>query len=225
MHATSTAIAQGHEHVCLASDDLEDVAPTSINDELIQASADGCLELRIFNGAYASVRRQSARSKATDYWLNLAFLDPEPVRLRDRLWPGIACASGVLACAALVAAKSGIYADFGLVLKLAVPAALLAMAVSTGIGLHHFWNRIYFVTRHGRVPVLRLAANRPDRHQVKRFVGQIGTVARAAHHQRAAVRSHYLRDGMKEHRRLHEAGVLAEADYEAAKARVLAAHR
>ena len=66
MHATSSAIAQGHEHVYLDSDDLEDVTPTSVNDELIQSNGDARLELRIFNGAYASVRRRSARARETD---------------------------------------------------------------------------------------------------------------------------------------------------------------
>jgi hypothetical protein len=224
MHATSSAIAQGHEHVYLDSDDLEDVTPTSVNDELIQSNGDARLELRIFNGAYASVRRRSARARETDYWVNLAFLDPEPLRRNEGPWVGIAGASGILAGAGLIVARTGFYADAGPGLKLAVAVALLTAITSAGIGFRRFRNRLYFVTRHGRVPVLRLAANNPGRSQVRRFVDRIGAAARAAHQQRAAVRSHYLRDEMKEHRRLREAGVLAENDYEAAKVRVLAAH-
>jgi hypothetical protein len=60
---------------------------------------------------------------------------------------------------------------------------------------------------------------------VRQFAHRIAAAANAAHARRATVRSHYLRDEMKEHRRLREGGILDEKIYEAAKARVLAAHR
>jgi hypothetical protein len=224
MHAIPNAAAQGHEHVLLVSDELEEVAPSSIDEELVQVTSEGRLELRIFNGAYVSVQRNPPRARGTDYWLNLAFLDPAPVRFYDRVWMFIAGAAAFTALAAALSAKGAFDAPAGTTLFLLAPVALCVAAGSLGIGVYRYWNRLFFLTRHGRVPVLKLAAHMPDRKEAGRFVDRMAAAAEAAHVRRAHVRSHYLRDEMKEHRRLHESGVLDEKNYETAKTRVLAAH-
>ncbi len=225
MQGMTTASAQGHEHVFLVSDELEDVAPSSIDEELVQATAEGRLEISLFNGAYAAVHQRASRGRTRDYWLNLAFLDPEPRRMQERTW---VFAAGVLTLTALCAwvlEKTVLSGEAAAGMQMLVPVALLAAAGTLAVGLHRYFNSLHFLTRHGRVPVLKLTANSPDRKALGRFVQKMAAAARAAHDRRIVVPTHYLRDEMKEHRRLREGGILDEKHYEAAKTRVLAAHR
>ena len=81
------------------------------------------------------MRRSPARGRATDYWLNLAFLDPEPVRIQERIWLIGAAASAVAALAAWLLQGSASSEPVATGLAVLIPIAMVTAAGSLGIGL------------------------------------------------------------------------------------------
>lgn len=216
--------AEAGEHVLLTAeptDELEDVEPTSVDAEIDQLRRGRGQHATIFNGTYLSVRAQAGRGRETSYWLNLAFVDPAPVRRAGRLRVTVA-----LACAAPVAGMvlallaPGIPSD--LVWRLGPPAAIAALIAGLVLAIRDYRSVLVYCTRHGRVPVLRLGRALPDRRRARRFLDRLAAASERA--RRDAPAASYLRDEMREHRRLLDQGVLDATQFEAARAAILRAH-
>jgi hypothetical protein len=175
----------------------------------------------VFNRTYLGVHMSGAIAGPRSYWLNLAFLDPKPVRQTDRVWLGIAAGSALLSPGAGLAYTFVELSPIWAVALALLPAAAL---LSLGISLYRSFGTLVYCTRHGRVPVLRLSRGRPDRRRLKRFLDELQHAVRRALAERSGVRADYLRDEMKEHRRLLAQGVLGAQQYEAAQALILRAH-
>lgn len=217
MHPYPAPLAIDYEHICLTSEEPDEPVPAmargAISAELAQSRGRVGSRFAIFNRSYLGVRTASASARAQEYCLKLAFLDPVPARPAGSPWWSVAAALALLSS--------------GLVLGGWVPASYAALAaalLSLGLAVHRSFDRLIFYTRHGRVPVLQLLHHRPDRRQVKAFVGALQSAIREAAAEHSGVRSRLLRDEMKEHRRLLEAGVLQPQDFEAAQGRILRAH-
>jgi hypothetical protein len=219
---TAAASAAQHEHIFLTSDDLEDVEPGTINAALEQSHGGVHSRLVIFNGTYLGVR--TGKSGATrEYWLNLAFLDPDPVRQVTRLWPAIAGVTAGFATCVLVAyfrAAAPPPAWSAALVETALAAVLLALVRS----LYRSSLTLVYCTRHGRIPVLRVFRHKPDRRRLRNFIDGMAQAVEKALAERPASRSQYLRDEMREHRRLLAQGVLAPRQFEVAKALILRQH-
>lgn len=215
-----------YEHVCLSVEEPEELLPnfmpTSVMAELDQSTPRLVRKLAIFDRTFLSV--QFGRRGATPqmHWLKLAFLDPRPVRVLDRRWWGVSGAFALLSSALLVLAWQA-DADQGASWAMAI-ASLGALLFSLGIALRRSFDRLQFHTRHGRVPALTLYRLRPDRQCARGFTARLEETIRRAAANSATPRAQQLREEMREHRRLFEAGVLGPEDFEAAKARILRAH-
>lgn len=177
-------LATDYEHICLTSDEPEEVVPPVPRGATVAKLVQGGGRIEqcfaIIERGYLSVRSTSRASETREYWVNLAFLDPTPAR----------------------------------------PAGFLLWSLAARLAC----GRLVFCTRHGRVPVLRLMRREPDRGQVKSFLAALEEAVHRAAAARPGSHGRLLRDEMKEHRRLLEAGVLQPHDFEAAKARILHAH-
>lgn len=219
---TVAVSAVQHEHIFLTSDDLEDVEPGTINAELEQSQGSVHTRLLIFNGTYLGVRT-STSGATRDYWLNLAFLDPVGVRQVSRLWPAMAGVTAALAACVLVA-------YFGAAAPpLAWPAAVVAMALAVVLltlvrSLYRSSLTLVYRTRHGRMPVLQVFRHKPDRPRLTKFINGMTQAVEEALAERPASRSQYLRDEMREHRRLLAQGVLTAQQFEVAKTLILRQH-
>lgn len=216
---------RAYEYVYLISDELEEVVPTTVDASLEQSTADVLSRFTIFNGSYLGVRRQGARREPGDYWINLAFLDPRPKRCADRFW-SIATA---IFTAATACALSAIHSRFlswaGSALTLTVVALSVATLASGTLAMRRYCSQLIFLTQHGRVPVLWLSMNKPDRNHVRGFIRAIhAAIARATTDRADLPRGHLLRDEMKEHRRLQNAGILDERQFQIARRLILEAH-
>jgi hypothetical protein len=219
---TAAVSAVLHEHIFLTSDDLEDVEPGTINAALEQSHGGVHSTLVIFNGTYLGVRTNTSGA-TREYWLNLAFLDPQPVREVSRPWPAIAGVTAALAACVLVA-------YFGAAApRLAWPAAVVAMALAAVLltlvrSLYRSSLTLVYCTRHGRMPVLQVFRHKPDRPRLKEFIDGMAQAVEEALAERPASRSQYLRDEMREHRRLLAQGVLTARQFEIAKTLILRQH-
>lgn len=214
MHATVTAPAGAYEYVYLVSDELEEVEPATVQAELEQSGGPLHRRVTIFNDTYLGVHIRMPGMPARWYWLNLAFLDPVPARPPDT--PSLVTA----ACAALLAPAGLVLPGRGLAvsLLLAIALAFLGRAVYRGFGT------LVFRTRHGRAPVLRLSRALPDRRRVRAFVCEMARAVQRGRAECGGDRGDYLRDEMKEHRRLVEQGALGPREFQRARALILAAH-
>ena len=204
-------------------DELEDVEPTSIDAELEQRSRGGRRNAAIFNRHYLTVQWRGRGTPGGEYWLNLAFLDPTPVRraVRLRLWAAAACALPVAAVVLiLIMAKP----PAGLVWTLVIPGGLLAVVGGLALALHAYFDELVFCTRHGRMPVLWLRRGRPDRTSVGEFLDRLEAASAEARENHGGSRGDFLRDEMKEHRRLCDQGAFGSREFEAARASILRAH-
>lgn len=224
MNLTSRATAGQSEHVHLVSDELEEVEAQTINAELEHVTKKTRLRVVIFNHGYLGIRSDNARAVRDEYWLNLAFLDPHPVRQTDRAWLIMAAAAGTVTVVTFALIKSSWAGPLSLSLVLINLLMLAATFASLATAVHHSANTLVFLTRHGRVPVLRLPSSNGNRDQLQCFVRQLRAAALHAQYGYAGVRGHLLRDEMKEHRRLLEGGVLQASQFESARRLILDAH-
>ena len=77
---------------------------------------------------------------------------------------------------------------------------------------------------HGRATLLTYTGGPGTLRAVQNVGGKLASHIRLAIARRRASKAEYLRDEMREHFRLKEAGVLQQEMYEASKARILAQH-
>lgn len=224
MNTSATAADHDYEHVFLISDELEEVEFRSVDAALEQAAGNACHRFTIFNGGYLRVSSETAGQVSRDYWINLAFLDPQPFRHWSATW---SIASGISAVAALIAIALP-HGSFGTspdaYLSAAAWLAVIASLVFLCVVVTRFFGEYFFLSLHGRAPVFQISSNRPDRRQVKAFLDHLRGAAGKARAGQWDSPGSYLRDEMKEHRRLQNAGVLNEAQFQAARRLILRAH-
>jgi len=226
MNSASMASSMYEEHICLASDEVEEAAelvPTTMEAVLEQTCGKRRRRLVLFNGSYLGVSTSGASSKVGEYNLKLAYVDAAPVRHVARMYWAIFAATAVPGAALLaVQSMSGIALGPA---WLVTDALLLSAALwSLAVALHRYFDRLVFLTRHGRVRVLDISRSRPDRRRPRAFIERLKMAIRQAQLDGPPVQAHYLRDEMREHRRLLEQGVMQPEKFELAKVLILRAH-
>lgn len=227
MHPFPDVSAEDFEHICLSSDEPEEFEPApgaaTVSAVLEQAAPGGCRRVLFLEGDSLGMRIEGGRSDGCESRVELAFLDPRPVRPVSQAWWAAALTVTLLSAAAVLASRLPVLASMAH-WTVIIPLALACTAFCLGMALHRSFDRLVYRTRHGRIPVLQLCRRRPDSRRVAAFVDSLGHAIRRAAARRAGPRAHYLRDEMKEHRRLLEQGVCDARDFELAKARILRAH-
>ena len=182
------------------------------------------LALVIVDYYYLGVRSGRA-SRARDYVLDLRFIEPPLIR-RHVPWRWIAGSAGLAVLTALcawhIAQSAGHWWRQGWLL---VCAALFAATVCAC--LVSVWRTTETLTLesvHGRATLLEYTAGLGTLRAARQFMRKLAAHIQLAIAARRASKVEHLRDEMREHFRLKEAGVLSPQQYEAAKARILAQH-
>ena len=224
MHSLPKTQNHKYEFVQLYSDDFEEVKIKTIDAEIEQACARGIRRLTIFNSTYLRVRNEHGDGPHDDYWLNLAFLDPAPVRRPDWAFTVVSILLGLLTLAAFLLHRIGPAASVDLPWQFLLPCMLLATACSAAIAGYRFPGGFDFLTRHGRARVLSMAARKPTRASVRSFRRRLESAIEQAEIEVSGADGQCLRDEMKEHRRLQAAGVIGSRQFDAARALILRAH-
>ena len=173
-------------------------------------------------------RRQTTELAILDshaeYQVDLRFLDSSPVWVRSIPWGWLR--------AAIVLLIAG-PATVGFVWQAeSTPVALLVAAVlATALGaaclartVRETRTSLHFVSIDGRGPVVCVPGGLLTANIDQAFLDEVARATEAARLAWPQPKQQFLRDQMREHRRLYQIGVLAEADYEQSKARILAAH-
>ncbi|HTG77456.1 MAG TPA: hypothetical protein VL546_09835 [Steroidobacteraceae bacterium] len=182
-------------------------------------------ELALIDYCYLSVRTWRSRSPDAQYVLDLRFVDPALRLSRHVAWRFLA-ASAVLAVLAValawrISASSTPWRHewllpLGGLFGLAVCAAL--------VGLYRTTKTLVLFSVSGRARLLELTGGVGSFRAMRSFSRTLAAHVRIASARRRRSRAEHLRDEMREHLRLKEAGVLSEKEYEMSKARILAKH-
>lgn len=186
----------------------------------------GCAtQLSILDDHYLSVRKEQKGGEALKYVLDLRFANARPVIVRRIAWIWL-----TLALAGLVGAATGFWRAAG-ELTLWTHAgfasgcgALLLAGTATWLFLRRTSESLQFTSVHGGVTLVSITGGVGSAKSGRRFFIDLIKSINAAKVVRAQSKAHFLRDEMREHHRLRELHVLSEADYEASKSRILAAH-
>jgi hypothetical protein len=193
---------------------------------LSTALRDRTTRISILEGHFVAVCSERRHAAPHDYVLDLRFLDPKPLRGRHIAWNWLSIALALLTLGMLAIALGPrplaaflVSESFGiaLVLLLGMLGALLRFTRDTTESLR-------FASEHGGAALIDITGAIGSTRHGKRFFVELIRSIRAAKQARPQPKAPRLRDEMREHHRLRELGVLAEADYEISKARILKAH-
>jgi hypothetical protein len=219
------------EHIFLESD--ESVVPTLETARRIHARLvlHGSLwrrsiELALIDHIYLSVRTARAKSVDARYVVDLRFVDPAP-RLKRRLaWSLIAASVAFFALgifgARSVAASTVPWWRHEWLAATAVLFSLAGGALFAAIRLTT--ETLTLVSAHGRAKLVAHTGGLGTFRTLHQFLPRLQAHLRIAVGARHGTRAEQLRDEMREHFRLRNAGALTEAEYESAKRRILAMH-
>ena len=218
----------GDEHILLESDERD--VPTLETARRIHARIvlpgdrwRPALELTLIDYFFLSVR--TARARRARYVVDLRHADPSVRLARQVPWTWIAVAAAFLLLAILgvrgmVASTAPWWRHEWLSPTIAFFAVAAAAIYAT---VHRTAETVTLSSTHGRAKLLCHAGGPGTLRAFRMFLPRLEAHLRIAGARRRAGADH-LRDEMREHFRLKEAGALTEAEYEAAKRRILATH-
>ena len=218
----------GVEHILLESDERD--VPTLEKSRRIHARIvlpgdrwRPALELTLIDYFFLAVRTACARSAG--YVVDLRHVDPAVRLTRQIPWSWIAVAAVFLLLAIFgVRGIAASTAPWWLHEWLSATVAFFAIAAAAMYAaVHRTAETLTLFSAHGRAKLLCHAGGPGTLRAFCSFLPRLEAHLRIAGARRRS-RADHLRDEMREHFRLKEAGVLSEADYEAAKRRILATH-
>ena len=218
----------GDEHILLESDERD--VPTLETARRIHARIvlpgdrwRPALELTLIDYFFLSVR--TARARNARYVVDLRFIDPSVRLARQVPWSWIAVGAVFLLLAILgVRDIAASMAPWWRHEWLSATVAFFAVAAAAMYAaVHRTAETVTLFSAHGRAKLLCHAGGAGTLRAFRMFLPRLAAHLRIAGSRRRVAADH-LRDEMREHFRLKEAGALTEADYEAAKRRILATH-
>jgi hypothetical protein len=173
-------------------------------------------KLTVFKDCYCHQLINTKHRKPFEYRIDLTFLDPRPFRSRKRPWRWLIIAlvllgiDTVLLLAGFVNTSSINF--LGLFVGLLVVGILSLLAF-----FYYSRDRVYFRTRYGRIKLVEVNNNRPNRKQFRDFLKQFVVQIKNTQATRGYSQSKSLARELKELRRLKDDKVIPEKSYEKAK--------
>lgn len=168
------------------------------------------------------VEEQSKRSKI-DYSVDLLALEEHCRRKLFFSWPWLLCGVVIfLVVLILWWLTPQFFSNNTVWLKIML---LAAGGVVIGICVYKCWmnssRRLYFVSRHAKIPLLELEVDKPSGKTFKEFVSYMENRIKALQEHFQLSMQQQLSGEMRMLRRLVDKKILSEADYESAKANLL----
>jgi hypothetical protein len=222
---------QAAEHIVLESDERE--IPHFRSQRRVHATLK-CrsrlqrrrLNLSIIDYHYLAVCLVQSAAAPQEYVLDLRFVDPTFALTRRVPWR---CIWAALALTAAAAASTLWFAVATAApqrhLAAVISAALVAGAVLAWVAVAaRLVETVALHSLHGRAAVLEYRGSAGTLRRVRPFMRKLAAHVQLAAAARRANMAEHLRDELREHYRLKEAGVLAAEIYDACKKRILARH-
>lgn len=223
---------QAAEHIVLESDEREIPQLRSRRREHASLQCRSRLQRRsvrlcIIDYYYLGVRTAQRAAAPQEYVLDLRFIDPSFALTRRIpwrcIWAAIALtAAAAVTCAMVYAAETEWRERY---LAALACAALLAGTVMAYLAVAaRLVETVTLYSLHGRGALLEYRGGAGTLRRVRPFLRKLAAHVQLAAAARRATLAEHLRDELREHYRLKEAGVLAAETYDACKMRILARH-
>jgi len=178
----------------------------------------------IFGGHFLSVNIKRLFRRPLNYWIDLRYVEPIPVREfnvdRPTLW-----VSATLGLISSIFFLIALFTDNPyLWLSIAVP--LLCGAVIAALVLaQRSKYRVVFCSRYGHIPWFEFLIAKPRRRTVDSYIKELTSVILKFSNSRGDNPEGKLGAELREHRRLMDGGILSEPVYNSVKARLLKQHK
>lgn len=210
----------GHsDSVMLESDDADPMAQIGekrVEHKFVQINKmkGQAVAFTVFNDTYLSVIEKDLVKKR-EYYLDLGYYNKEPIKKICIAWKSL------LAFVALAVATLVMSAQLGFSYSVLGGVASFIFFV---LFIHGSSSHIVFITYHGKVPVMKLMSNVPNRKIFKEFVADLSARIERAQKRTMQNQDKYLAKELKETRRLKDEGVLTEDQYTKAKDAIFSGH-
>jgi len=218
------------EHISLAAEAV-DVAPVRATQAKVLATF--VLD-NAFRGLHTSLSlldthvlqmdtRRPGESRRR-YSVDLRYVNAKPVRVRSIAWIWAIDTVALLILAAVKFWRASTLDSADVLGPLSIGAgAAIAACMAAAWFVRSTTESLSFISTTGAVPLVEVTGGIGSAKAGKKFFVQLIKTIMAAKMLAPANKHQYLRDEMREHHRLHEAGALSDRLYELGKARVLEA--
>ena len=184
------------------------------------------LNLSIIDYYYLAVSLVQSAAPPREYVLDLRFVDPDFAltrRIPSRcIWAALVLSAAAAASTMWFAAETTAPRRH---LAALISAALFAGAVLAYLAVAaRLVETVAVHSLHGRAAVLEYRGSAGTLRRARPFMRKLAAHVQLAAAARRATMAEHLRDELREHHRLKEAGVLAAETYDACKRRILARH-
>lgn len=196
-------------------------------DYVLESKLRGCVtKLALLEDHFLSVHMVRPDSEPKKYEFDLRFVNTKPVIVRHIAWFWLALALSLIALSATALWILWPQSAAGWIhpVPLTAIAALFAAAGSVVMFLRRTTESLEFWSVHGQVTLVSVTGAIGSTQSGKKFFIELIKSIVAAKAARPQPPQRFLRDEMREHHRLRELGALSDAQYEASKSRILAAH-
>ena len=184
-------------------------------------------EMLLLAGHYLQVRFSHGDGSSGEYAFDLGFLGADHARVRRIPWSGFALVLALLATGAGVMALSWIRHEAWSHPFLAGLAGclLVVLGVLTATTvLRRTTETLELRSLHGQAPLVRLTGGFGSARRHSALLCDLAKSAKAARAARPRERREFLCEEMRVHHALRQSGVIGDDDYQASRARILAAH-
>ena len=199
------------------SDD-ENIPVEHVNFEFEQSNAlQGMYrEFTVFNDSQCYQKVKHKHRRKYKFRVDLAYLDPRPFRIRNIVWKWLYASLALWAVDAIL--LIGGFFDRTSVVFLGSVTAITVAALLTMLIFFYLSNdTVYFRSRFGKIRLLELAHNNPDKESFRAFINKVVVQINKSKSAKGMNQSQMLASELKELRRLKDESVIPNDSYEKAK--------
>ena len=176
-------------------------------------------QLTIFNDTHCYQSVKLKHKRKVKYRVDIAYLDPRPFRQRYVAWRWLYASVALLGLD--LAIIFGGLLDTSSVNILGLIAGITVVALMLLLGFFYFsHDKVYFRTQFGKVRVLEMMNNNPDKNTFRGFVTKFNMQIKKSKTAKGFNQNKFLTRELQELRRLKDETMVSESDYESAKRRI-----
>jgi hypothetical protein len=204
-----------------AFSDNEKIPVEHVNIEFEQSNKlQGMLRhLTVFNDSQCYQKIKHKHRRKYKFRINLAYLDPRPFRIRRIVWKWLYASLALWALDAGLLLTDWFNPGFAIFLGIVTITTVTALiTLLTFFYLSH--DTVYFRSNFGKIRLLELENNNPDKKNFHVFVNKIVVQINKSKTARDMNQSQFLASELKELRRLKDESIVTEESYQRAKRRI-----
>ena len=176
-------------------------------------------QLTIFNDTHCYQSVKNKHQRKVKYRTDIAYLDPRPFRQKFVAWKWLYAFITLIALD--VAMAYGGLIDTSSLNFMGLFIAVTMVALMTLLAFfYHSHDRVFFRTQYGRVKVVELMNNNPDKEEFRGFITKFNQQIKKSKTAKNFTENKFLTRELQELRRLKDESMILEEDYEVAKRRI-----